>query len=272
MIANFIIAGPPKCGTTSVFEWLSQHSNVCPSILKETNYFIDTVLTTNKNANFIDHGISGYESLFPNYNGEKIVLEATPEYLYSELAIEQFSSFQQPPSILFIFRDPTDRLYSEYTFHRYKTGRFKKDFKEFCGHTSEGFSGDKVERGKIVTHINQWVDSYPGHIRVMHFDILKNSPHIFMKELCDYLEIDFSEYQDYSFDTKNKTTLVKHKAFHKLALRLKKNIPDVISKSLLPLYQTMNQTSIPEPSLDEKNIISDLKEFYRDETYDRLKL
>jgi len=36
-----IIAGQPKAGTTSLFDWMAQHPEITPSRLKETRFFLD---------------------------------------------------------------------------------------------------------------------------------------------------------------------------------------------------------------------------------------
>src|SRR5688572_5812110 len=41
MLPNVIIAGAPKCGTSSLFRWLTDHPQVGGSTMKETYFFID---------------------------------------------------------------------------------------------------------------------------------------------------------------------------------------------------------------------------------------
>ena len=36
---NVIIAGSTKCGTTSLFEYLKAHPQICASVIKETRFF-----------------------------------------------------------------------------------------------------------------------------------------------------------------------------------------------------------------------------------------
>ena len=40
-LPNFYMIGAPKCGTTSMFHWLSEHPEVCTSHPKETYFFAD---------------------------------------------------------------------------------------------------------------------------------------------------------------------------------------------------------------------------------------
>ncbi|WP_279401832.1 hypothetical protein [Piscibacillus salipiscarius] len=37
--ANLFVIGASKCGTTSLYEILKEHPNICMSNLKETGYF-----------------------------------------------------------------------------------------------------------------------------------------------------------------------------------------------------------------------------------------
>ena len=40
-IKTIFIAGAPKCGTSSLFNWFSTHPEICSSKNKEPFYFID---------------------------------------------------------------------------------------------------------------------------------------------------------------------------------------------------------------------------------------
>ena len=59
-LPNVIIAGAPKCGTSSLYFWLSAHPEVKASMVKETFFFADEVNRFNKNANIIEHSLADY--------------------------------------------------------------------------------------------------------------------------------------------------------------------------------------------------------------------
>ena len=40
-LPNLIIAGAPKCGTTSLFRWIDEHPEAEGSSVKETCFFVD---------------------------------------------------------------------------------------------------------------------------------------------------------------------------------------------------------------------------------------
>ena len=91
MLPNVVIAGAPKCGTTSLFAWLADHPDVCGSNVKEARYFLDPDDPLfDEISNFRDHGLAGYEAYFTDCEERKaqVVLEATPVYLYQQTAPE----------------------------------------------------------------------------------------------------------------------------------------------------------------------------------------
>ena len=65
VLPNTIVAGAPKCGTTSVFRYLADHPEVCASNVKETRFLIDPGYPLfDAAANFSIHGLGGYERFF----------------------------------------------------------------------------------------------------------------------------------------------------------------------------------------------------------------
>lgn len=112
---NFFILGAPKCGTTSLAYWLSEHPQVFMSPVKEPNYF-----------NF-DYGrrrtcaLSQYEALFSMATeAHRAVGEASPRYLYSRTAITGILKYAFEPLFIVMLRDPVEMaaaLYDERVFH-----------------------------------------------------------------------------------------------------------------------------------------------------------
>src|SRR5258707_7798728 len=58
LLPNLIIAGAPRCATTSLFRWLAAHPDVVVSHTKETRYLIDQGYPLfNKACNFHSLGL-----------------------------------------------------------------------------------------------------------------------------------------------------------------------------------------------------------------------
>lgn len=79
---NFFIVGAPKCGTTSLAGWLSEHPNALMSPIKEPHYYS----TDLGNRAVTSRG--RYEDLFKRANwNHRAIGEASTWYLYSRDAV-----------------------------------------------------------------------------------------------------------------------------------------------------------------------------------------
>lgn len=102
---NFIIIGASKCGTTSLFFYLSQHPRILLPHKKEIDFF---------NRNF-HLGVSWYLAQFPAVaDSEFITGEASPLYIYDPLARARIKQLFPNTKIIMMFRNPVERTISEY--------------------------------------------------------------------------------------------------------------------------------------------------------------
>jgi hypothetical protein len=67
MLPDFMIIGAMKCGTTSPYNYLKDHSEIAMSNRKEPSYFCHSY----------DRSLSWYESLFPERE-EAVLAKASP--------------------------------------------------------------------------------------------------------------------------------------------------------------------------------------------------
>lgn len=97
---SFFIVGAPKCGTTALCKYLSQHPDVFLSTPKELNYF-DTDFQTKKSA----HSLAEYLEKFAEGEG-RVCGEGSTSYLYSKEAAENIYHFNPDAKIIIMLRDP----------------------------------------------------------------------------------------------------------------------------------------------------------------------
>lgn len=103
---NFFIVGAPKCGTTSIASWLSQHPDIFMTAHKEPHHF-NTDMT---HRNFPE--LRDYELLFDSVAEEAAIGEASVWYLYSKDAIANLEQYSKGPRYIVCLRNPVDMAYS----------------------------------------------------------------------------------------------------------------------------------------------------------------
>lgn len=111
-----IIAGQPKAGTTSLFDWMAQHPDVCGSTLKETRFFLDPSYPLPRPKIAAKNDVEGYASLFVDHD-KPVMLEATPDYLYSERFLE-VAKLLPNARVIIVIRDHQARLVSAFQFFK----------------------------------------------------------------------------------------------------------------------------------------------------------
>jgi hypothetical protein len=132
---DFFVAGAPRCGTTSLFNYLQQHPRIQMSRRKEPAYFHFTYprpdfaeMAANNGSGHLSESRSHYErtrassvtdpaeysDLWSDKPGVQIRGEATPTYLYDARAIESISRVNPAAKLILLLRNPVDRAYSQY--------------------------------------------------------------------------------------------------------------------------------------------------------------
>ena len=133
---NFIIAGFPKCGTTSLHHYLNEHPEIFMPEQKELHYF------TCKKLKILNNGpkdkivnrthietLEKYLGFFKDVKKETAIGEVSPSYINYPSELHRIKSFLNDPKMIIILRDPINRAYSNY-LHLKREQREKLDFIE----------------------------------------------------------------------------------------------------------------------------------------------
>jgi len=254
---NLVIAGAPKCGTTSLFAWLADHPEVCASRVKETRYLLDRGDPDFEAAsNYHDHGLAGYEPHFAECSDSaKIVLEATTLYLYHQTALEVLSGLEPRPQIVFLLRKPAERVYSYYqfarndraildpgiTFRRFvEMARAGDSYLAGRGHTTEALA-----YSRYADYVEKWLAAFPGsEVHLLLFEDLKRDPRSFMQGVADRLGISPEFYDGYAFRRRNPSYRVRWHRLHGVRRELGRILPPgprrMLKKATQPFYSRIN--------------------------------
>ncbi len=99
---NFFILGAPKCGTTSLVRWLSEHPNIFIPFLKEPHYFNFDGLRGTKT-------LEEYELLFQDAKPHHIAVgEGSTNYLFSRVAVPKILEYNPEAKFIVSIRNPVE--------------------------------------------------------------------------------------------------------------------------------------------------------------------
>ncbi len=198
-------------------------------------------------------------------NSKKYILEASPSYLYGNEKIGDVLQEKLPGvKLIVILRNPTERLYSFYESVMINGMLPGNDsFRNFV-EQSISFTGQKdlpktidnefylrgVEEGIYLNYIPYWLNSFNStNLKILFFEDLKKDTPLFMKEICEWLNIDFSIYKPDDFKIDNKTTTYKAGGLHHFVFKLynrmesfwRKNVR--LKRVLRSMYKFINASS-----------------------------
>lgn len=255
-----IIGGTTKAATTSLFNYLAGHPEVCPASFKETRFFLDRDYPVVVRRVF-DDTPDAYDALFGDCK-KGLRLEATPDYLYSLGTPDRIKEALPNVKFVFILRNPIDRLFSWYRFARQ------------IGQLNEGTSFDiyverqlladsqahaaqhmlALEQGRYSVYLSRYFARFGVEsVSVQRFEDLASSPRRTLQHICNFAGLNGGYYNDFEFAVHNKTRDMHLPAVNRLYRTLKATIrrrthgtPWVhrrlrhISRTLEPLYSRLN--------------------------------
>lgn len=209
---NLFIVWDTKCGTTSMYYYLSQHHDIYMSAVKEPNFFnVDhhreaDIYYWEKQGRkkFALRNMKNYLELFPmKYKYE---WEATPYYLFSKKAHQRIHDFNAHAKIIIMVREPIDFLRSLHLEYLYNKKEDQVNFMDAVSLDLEsrrknGFNLPKwvkfpssvfySERVKFSENIRRYIDIFPREsIHVIILDDLRNNPKNTLKGVFEFLEVD----------------------------------------------------------------------------------
>lgn len=209
-----ILGGTSKAGTTSLFLYLADHPAVCASNSKETGYFLDESYPRRARYRLSD-GPDTYSEYFNQCLTRPIRLDATPDYLYSEGAAKRIKDTLPDARLMFILRDPLERLISWYRFSK-QLGRLPADvtFEQYVDmqraeqpvKPGEQQYMRALQQGCYSVYLRSYFEQFDRtRILVMPYGRLEREPRALLSDVCAFGGIDDTIYNDYSFEVHNKT-------------------------------------------------------------------
>jgi len=199
---NFLIIGQAKCGTSSLYKYLTQHPQILPAIEKEIRFW---------SHNFTK-GLDWYLAHFPAISAEQnfLTCEATPGYLDSrEAALSVFREFPRMKLIV-LLRNPVDRIVSHY----YMCAKQNRDNRsvekailsglKVMTTKSNGNSAHNVnfnnylKRSQYIEPLRRWMELFPKkQFLILRSEDLFITPATTINQVFEFLEVEPYQLQEY---------------------------------------------------------------------------
>jgi hypothetical protein len=179
---NFFIVGAANSGTTSLYRYLKQHSDVFMPALKEPHYFAQVnPAHEQRYLRTIIRDEAAYLRLFRKAEGYKAIGEASPSYLWDVKAPERIGSVIPDAKIIILLRDPVERAYSHYLMdvrEGLQELPFRHALQKDWNRTKKGWSVSQlyVELGLYAEQVRRYLEVFgPEQTLILMFEDLTNS-------------------------------------------------------------------------------------------------
>lgn len=211
MAQQVFLLGAMKSGTTSMFNFLNGHPDICTSIEKEPLFY---------NSNEFRFGYNYHygNQYRVNYMEEKVLLEGSGQNLICKYVAERIKMFNPNAKFIVCVRDPNKRAFSHwqmqknyrpgYTYDKYSVA-IKKNLEIFDPDVfslesermasfdgrNESYRPTFIEHGLYYRNIQPYVKLFGlENIFFIDFDDIKNSNPEMIVELANFLEIKLGWY------------------------------------------------------------------------------
>lgn len=258
---RIFIVGAAKAGTTTLYQVLSRHPEVCSPIVKEPNYYSNLC----KEQDIVRPGtgpgdkgtvwtdtLEKYRSLYRVQNKHRFMLDGSVSYFYSSRAADYISAGNPDSKIIIILRNPVDRAWSHYK-HLIRDGREKGSFEEALALEEERlrkgweFSWHLKKMGLYSPQIQRYLDCFgKDKVRFFLFEDLVGSFNQVVKSAADFInlsdfECDFEPERDNKSGVSRSRTLTKF--VNKVAgyrVYINKIVDPSITHSLMQRFRSLN--------------------------------
>lgn len=290
---NFILAGAPTCGTTSLHHYLCQHPQIYMSPVKEPTYFaaadmlarddFTRVIVRDQDAlrSYLNGPMSeparywitewnDYVRLFKNVRDQIAIGESSVSYLWLPGAAPAIRSALPEAKLIFMLRDPADRLFSWYlmTLEREPQVTLRDRLHRELRAGAHGPSGllRQLDGGRYATHLGRFLELFPREqVRIYLYDSYRTDAPAVLRDIFGFLGVNRDQPIDMSF-RHNVTMMPRFPTLHGIRRKLLGKTPLVAwlpapaGRTLYRLYNKPRGRQTMDPA--DRQLVVD---YYRDE-------
>jgi hypothetical protein len=205
-LPTFIIAGERRCGTTSIYTWMSAHPQVFLHERSDENYFVEDEIGGRR---WIEgaadaaswersHDPAQYAQLFGPASGQSAIGHKGADLLYWRPAHERIARFAPGVKLIVSLRNPVGRAWSQY-WNEVGKGREDASFDDARAEEDErcrrsdwaSFHLAYVRRGfyeQSFEHLFRYIDR--ARVHVVTVEEQRKQPRESLQAIYRFLELD----------------------------------------------------------------------------------
>jgi hypothetical protein len=161
----FVIAGTQRGGTTTLYEYLRRHPEICMPLEKELHFFDNEELWRSPPPPY-----ARYHAAFRPAPSHRMLGEATPIYMYWKPALQRMREYNPAMKLIVLLRNPITRAHSHWNFER-QAGRESLSFHDALqaerarteqAKPAQLRDGSYVQRGMYTEQLKRMWSSFPA--------------------------------------------------------------------------------------------------------------
>jgi hypothetical protein len=207
VIPSVFIVGAPRCGTTSLANYLRAHPRLFLSEPKEPHHFgsdLDIRLRP-----YADR--QRYLELFEGAGPDRQAGEASVLYLYSQTAPREIQELSPSARVIILLRDPVEMVPSLHTHNLFVGHEDLIDLEEALAAEPERREGRRLSSsclvpaalqysrlGRYAEHVRRYLDVFGSErVKCILFEDLKTDPERIYRETLAFLGLEAAEMPDF---------------------------------------------------------------------------
>ncbi|MGF1491695.1 MAG: sulfotransferase domain-containing protein [Microcoleaceae cyanobacterium] len=231
---TFLIIGVQKGGTSSLYEYLIQHAQIAPALVKEVHFFDNHTRAHNFGKGMIwyrSHFAYSFQNLFLSAERSLTTGEATPDYLFDPNAPQRVAKYLPSAKLILLLRNPVDRAYSHYLHNvrasaTYDPGREPLSFEDAIAQEDERLKGEQekllqdssyfsynyshysyLSKGIYIKQLEKWLEFFSKEqILILKSEDFFENPPITFAQVLEFLGLQKQALTDYTaYNTREKS-------------------------------------------------------------------
>lgn len=259
---DLFIVGAPKCGTTSLYNYLRGHPDVFLPRPKEPNFFA-AERYANHRMRYPDD-LERYLAIFAEAGDAQRVGEASTSYLESPEAPGRIRDFAPEARIVAMVRNPIDMMDSLHAMRVAQGVEPKIDFAEALADERSragfGIIGDQSsvryrDRARYAAMLPRWFETFGRErVHVIVTEDLASDPRATFRSLLGFLELS-ADYEPESFRRYNTSQRARSPLLTRLAARVpyrpeSRSAIDRLTAPAWRIVRRLNRQRRSRPPLD----------------------